>query len=90
VLQQANRRAAYPRKALQRRIEGSVTIAVELSADGELIRAEVAEGSGVRLLDREALRAARAAAPYAHAPAELGEQSLIFDIPFRFALAQSD
>ena len=90
VLQQANRRAAYPRKALQRRIEGSVTIAVELSADGELIRAEVAEGSGVRLLDREALRAARAAAPYAHAPAELGEQSLIFDIPFRFALVQSD
>jgi len=90
ILLQANRSAVYPRKALQRRMEGSVTIAVQLAADGHLISAETVESSGITLLDREALRAARAASPYAVVPAEMAADELRFDIPFRFALTQSD
>jgi len=46
---------AYPEKARNRNIEGTVTILAEVSADGKKCRANVAQSSGSSILDRAAV-----------------------------------
>ena len=49
----------YPADALQRGLEGEVVILVELGADGRILEASIATGSGHRSLDDAAVRAVR-------------------------------
>lgn len=87
LLRQANGHADYPQRALQRRMEGSVVVALTLDDAGQLLAVETAQSSGFPLLDQAALTAARRAAPYPQPPSELTADDLEFDVPFRFALA---
>jgi len=49
----------YPADALQRGLEGEVVLLVELGADGRILDASIATGSGHRALDDAAVRAVK-------------------------------
>lgn len=50
----------YPRRAVERRIEGAVMLALTIDAAGTVIDAKVTESSGSSLLDKAALAAVKA------------------------------
>lgn len=56
----------YPYMAVKRNIEGTVTVAVTLDADGNLVSANTV-GSAARMLEQAALQAIRAVCPYPNA-----------------------
>lgn len=66
--------------------EGTVTIRVRIGADGTLEGAKIEESSGSDALDRRALQAAKAAAPFKPPPANLltleGFTELAFAVEF--------
>ena len=66
---QARVEPSYPPRARRAGVEGVVTVRLRLSAEGRLLAAEVAVGSGEPLLDEAALAAARASR---YAPATQG------------------
>ena len=49
----------YPREALRRNVGGTVRVRVTVAIDGSVDRLELAESSGDRYLDREAMEAVR-------------------------------
>jgi len=57
--QKLNRHVFYPPEAIERELEGEVTLRLLLDASGRVIDAAVLAGSGHALLDRAALNAAR-------------------------------
>ena len=59
---------AYPQEALERSAAGTVVLKFAIAADGNLADSGVLESSGEEVLDREALRVIRAAAPYQPLP----------------------
>lgn len=61
----------YPDEALRRRLSGRLIVNVLIDRDGEVIRAEIAESSGHKVLDDAALRIVRLGAPYARFPLEM-------------------
>ncbi len=75
----------YPSRARRRGVEGIVVLAIAIDAQGGLATAPaIRRSSGSKRLDREALRMARAAAPFA---APRGARAIIrIDIPIRFSL----
>ncbi|GAA4767357.1 hypothetical protein GCM10023219_11220 [Stakelama sediminis] len=62
---------------------GTATIAFKLNAAGGIVRANVVQGSGNRMLDRLALRTVRRAAPFPKPPQTL-DGALDFTIAFHF------
>jgi len=73
--------AARPQGA---RGSGRVVLRFRIDRQGRLLSAEVTRSSGAILLDRLALRAVHAAAPFAPPPAELEESGLTFSVPIDF------
>lgn len=62
----------------------TATVRFRLDPSGALLGAELAASCGDALLDRLALRAVRAAAPFPAAPAGVGAERLVFSVPIRF------
>lgn len=78
----------YPMQARRMRQQGVVTVEARFSADGELLRCDVAGSSGFRSLDEAALKLVRAAAEALrahHGPGELAE----LRIPIAYELSGS-
>ena len=78
----------YPMQARRMRQQGVVTVEARFSADGELLRCDVASSSGFRSLDEAALKLVRAAAEALrahHGPGELAE----LRIPIAYELSGS-
>lgn len=78
----------YPMQARRMRQQGVVTVEARFSADGELLRCDVASSSGFRSLDEAALKLVRAAAEALrahHVPGELAE----LRIPIAYELSGS-
>ncbi len=76
----------YPRRARLEGIEGTVVLRLRLDRDGRIDGMEVAESSGSPLLDRQAMRIVRRAAPFGSPPPSLADASLSFELPLEFAL----
>lgn len=74
----------YPGSARRRRMQGEVTLAIVVGPDGRLAAARVLRSSGASLLDREAERMARAAAPF---PPSGTARALELVVPVRFSLS---
>lgn len=60
------RNKTYPYMARQRGQTGTVTVAVRLTATGDLAEARVIKSSGVAALDQEAIKLVRRVCPYRH------------------------
>ncbi len=76
----------YPARARRLGHEGIATVRIVVRPNGELARRpRLVASSGVAALDREALRMASAAAPFATHPSTA---ALAIDIPVRFSVAE--
>lgn len=78
----------YPMQARRMRQQGVVTVEARFSAEGDLLRCDVAGSSGFRSLDEAALKLVRTAAELLraqHAPGELAE----LRIPIAYELSGS-
>lgn len=64
-------------------VPGRAKLRVTVTPKGALVQVEIAQSSGQPALDAAAVRAARAAAPYPHAPKGLTEPSYSFVVPIR-------
>ena len=72
----------YPVRAKKRNLQGHVTIAVTIDADGNIAELEVTQSSGHRELDRAVLKAVRESAPFSSPP----DGPVIVIIPIQFRL----
>jgi periplasmic protein TonB len=81
----------YPARARRLGLEGVATVIVAVDARGHLARPpRVARSSGVAALDDEALRMARAAAPFPLPVVEDARPTpLVVHVPVRFSLAEA-
>ena len=59
TLGQLSQTLLYPPEAVRRGLEGEVVVLLELDANGRVVAASVASGSGHAILDEAAVRAAR-------------------------------
>jgi periplasmic protein TonB len=59
TLGQLSQTLLYPPEAVRRGLEGEVVVMLELDADGRVVAASVASGSGHAILDEAAVAAAR-------------------------------
>ncbi|KAA3631480.1 MAG: energy transducer TonB, partial [Proteobacteria bacterium] len=75
----------YPRAARLRRIQGLVTVAFTVAADGSISGLR-AVGGAPSPLEQAALDAVRAVGKFASIPRETGKTSLEFRIPMAFSL----
>jgi len=76
----------YPRLAAMRHQEGSLLLKFIILKDGTLKGAYLLESSGYRLLDNEALRAVREAAPFNPIPDRLKTTHLNITATFNYSL----
>src|SRR5690606_41698135 len=80
------RRRRYPPAALQQRLEGVVKVRLVVDRRGRLVgNPTVAKSSGHRVLDEEALRMVRVAAPFRPLPEDADKDTLVFVIPMDFS-----
>ena len=71
----------YPNQAKKRNLQGRVTIAVTINADGEISGLKITQSSGHRILDRSVLKAVKESAPFSNPPD--GPVTVIVPIQFR-------
>ncbi len=76
----------YPRIARRRGMEGQPVVTFTLNKAGGVMRADLAQTSGHKLLDQAALDAVHQAAPYPEIPAELKTDTYQFKLPISFIL----
>lgn len=77
------KRKRYP--AAANGAEGSVTLRITISRNGQLQGAAIAASSGNAALDAAAIKAVQAAGRFAKAPAGLTDASYSFTLPMRFS-----
>ncbi|UCB53970.1 MAG: energy transducer TonB [Thiotrichales bacterium] len=70
----------YPDQARREKLSGTLILDVVISADGELIKADLRQSSGHQLLDDAARRIVELAAPYSPFPPKLREQADVIHI----------
>jgi protein TonB len=66
----------YPEMALRYGLQGKLLMEFSILGNGELARARIVRSSGSNLLDEEALRAVRLAAPFSPIPPWIGKEQL--------------
>jgi TonB family protein len=76
----------YPAAARENLIEGKLLVLFTLTREGHLAAFRIIEPSGARILDEEALRTIRAAAPFPPFPASLGLAKLHIKARFEYQL----
>lgn len=79
----------YP-EAARGKFYGSLTVYIEISSAGELLRAEIQRSSGQKVLDEAALRILRLASPFGQFPAELKKQMDILAFARVWTFTQGD
>ncbi len=76
----------YPRWARRRGIQGEVAVRFRIGRGGELLGAEVTRSSGMDVLDRAAVEAVEAAAPFPPVPEGAAEPPLPVEVRLAFVL----
>ena len=76
----------YPVGARDRGEQGRVVLRVTIAADGRLLDAFIAQGSGYPDLDAATIDMARRAAPYPPLPRALGAERASFNVPVIFGI----
>ena len=80
----------YPEAAWSRGVSGELLLVFTLNKNGSMTNVHLVQSSGFPILDREALRAVKQAAPYDPFPPQWGEEpkniaaSFRYYLPYRF------
>jgi len=70
----------YPDQARRHKLSGTLILDVVISADGELIKADLRQSSGHQILDDAAKRIVKLAAPYSAFPEKLRAETDVIHI----------
>jgi TonB family protein len=76
----------YPPDALERLLEGKLMVVFSLARKGEVIQIKLMKNSGHEILDKEAIRAIRAAAPFPPFPGHVRVSRLNIKASFDYRL----
>lgn len=68
------------------RLAGKTVVRFTIDPAGQLLMTEIAESSGIKLLDEAALASVKKAAPYPAMPQEITGEPMIVSVPFRFTI----
>jgi len=79
----------YPKIAQMRGWEGEVMLDLKLDGDGNVISANVRNGSGYEALDKQALEMVKKASPFPRPPEALRGRSFNITVPVSFKLENS-
>lgn len=72
---------SYPQEAMGNALAGTVKLRLHILKDGSLDSEEVVESSGNDILDQDAMKAAKTAAPYEAFTTGMDQDDLIFTVP---------
>ena len=78
----------YPQEARKKKLEGRLVALFSLNREGALTRMEITRSSGHDVLDREAERAVRSAAPFPPFPSTITVSRLNINVSFDYTLAK--
>lgn len=78
----------YPLMSRRGRQQGTVIVQFELTSGGNVKSCQVKKSCGYRLLDRAAIRAVTAAAPFPALPEEIDLEDTRFVLPIKFVLSR--
>lgn len=78
----------YPQEARKKKLEGRLVALFSLNREGALTRMEITRSSGHDVLDREAERAVRSAAPFPPFPPTITVSRLNINVSFDYTLAK--
>lgn len=76
----------YPRRAMQRNLEGTVRVSMTLKRNGRVVKIDFMELSPHEDLNKAAEQAVRNASPYPAIPDDISGDELVFTIPVVFRL----
>ncbi len=76
----------YPAQASEERKEGQVDVEFTILKDGRLLDVQILQSSGFGSLDREAIRAVKAASPFKPIPDQMGVPQLPIRFTFNYTL----
>jgi protein TonB len=76
----------YPEEALNHGVGGELLLVFTLNKAGSLINVRLVQSSGFPILDEEALRAVKLAAPYDPFPPQMGEEAWNIAASFHYNL----
>ncbi len=86
-MSQVDTKKRYPRAARRLGLEGVAVVMVAVAKDGTLARAPTLRRStGHDILDREAVRMVKEAAPFMPLPSAFPKPFAVFPVPVRFKL----
>ena len=74
----------YPKRAFDEKKEGTSTVKFSLDKSGKLTASGIVESSGYELLDRAAVTAVKAAAPFEHFPENINLSRINIVATFRY------
>jgi TonB family protein len=78
----------YPQEARKKKLEGRLVALFSLDREGALTRMEITKSSGHEVLDREAERAIRSAAPFPPFPSTVTVSRLNINVSFDYTLSR--
>jgi TonB family protein len=78
----------YPQEARKRKLEGRLVVLFSLDREGALTRFDITKSSGHEVLDAEAERAVRSAAPFPPFPSTVTVSRLNINVSFDYTLAK--
>ena len=87
---QVGRQKQYPQIARLRGWQGTAIVAIQLSAEGNIVTATIAQSTGHDVLDQQALSMIRHAGPLPALPYAIAGDALTVQLPIVFALAAKD
>jgi TonB family protein len=78
----------YPQEARKKKLEGRLVALFSLDREGALTRMDITKSSGHEVLDREAERAVRSAAPFPPFPSTIMVSRLNINVSFDYTLSK--
>lgn len=84
------RRWRYPPEAMERLFEGKLMVIFSLTRGGNLIQAKIIDNSGYKILDEEALKAIRTAAPFPPFPEHVKASRLNIKATFDYRFGKKN
>jgi TonB family protein len=78
----------YPQEARRKKLEGRLVALFSLDREGALTRMDITKSSGHEVLDREAERAVRSAAPFPPFPSTITVSRLNINVSFDYTLSK--
>ena len=78
----------YPQEARRKNLEGRLVALFSLNREGTLTRLEITKTSGHEVLDREAEKAVRSAAPFPPFPSTVAVSRLNINVSFEYTLSK--